>query len=91
MPERRRKTRWKRCARGAGDGQEAQQQQNQAGQNDSDPLGRARGNQHHGSQDSRDGRPSEVTRHLEGIAQARGGAWRPQQELDYYDRLLKEF
>jgi len=40
--------------RGAGDGQEAQQQQNQAGQNDSDPLAGAR-HQHHGSQDSRMG------------------------------------
>jgi hypothetical protein len=68
-----------------------QAQQDQKGQNDSDPLGRARGTSTTGVKIPGITdlvRSREILQELRKRAGERG---RPQQELDYYDRLLKEF
>ena len=61
------------------------------GNSDADPLGRAQGNSNNGIKmpgaDSL-ARAREILQELRKRAGERG---RPQQELDYYDRLLKEF
>ena len=71
--------------------QQAQQSQDQQGQNNADPLGRSRGTAGTGVKIpgvSDLARSREILQELRKRAGERG---RPQQELDYYDRLLKEF
>ncbi|HWY60396.1 MAG TPA: DUF4175 family protein [Rhizomicrobium sp.] len=66
-------------------------QQNGKGQADSDPLGRSRGTSTTGVKIpgiTDMARSREILQELRKRAGERG---RPQQELDYYDRLLKEF
>jgi hypothetical protein len=66
-------------------------QQSQKGENDADPLGRSRGSASTGVKIPGITdlvRSREILQELRKRAGERG---RPQQELDYYDRLLKEF
>jgi uncharacterized protein (TIGR02302 family) len=66
-------------------------QQGQKGESDADPLGRSRGTASTGVKIPGIGdlvRSREILQELRKRAGERG---RPQQELDYYDRLLKEF
>jgi uncharacterized protein (TIGR02302 family) len=71
---------------------QAQKGQNaQAGDSNADPLGRAQGGSNNGVKIPGMGDLARARAILQELRKRAGERGRPQQELDYYDRLLKEF
>jgi uncharacterized protein (TIGR02302 family) len=71
---------------------EAQQGQNgKGGESNNDPLGRSQGSSSNGVKIPGQGDLARAREILQELRKRAGERGRPQQELDYYDRLLKEF
>ncbi len=71
---------------------EAQSGQNgQRGDSDNDPLGRSKGGASNATKVPGAGDLARAREILQELRKRAGERGRPQQELDYYDRLLKEF
>jgi uncharacterized protein (TIGR02302 family) len=71
--------------------EQAQSQSGKQGQDEADPLGRSRGTAGAGVKIPGIGDLARAREILQELRKRAGERGRPQEELDYYDRLLKEF